>query len=286
MWVGQILASVVDSKGAEVVMSIMSPREHVAEEPPAAVAAAMKTANVIFCVSEKGYMSHTTARKEATAAGVKYYIIGQIPLEDLKRGVSAADIKIIKERTETVARMLTEANVARITSRLGTDITLGLTGRTALPLNPMGKVVSLPYFAEAAIAPVEGTSEGVIVADLEIVNWGYLLREPLRYTVKAGKVVDISGGKEDAEKVRKVAATDENASNIAELGIGTSHIIPLPMSGTRRDAARIGTAHIAIGRNDDIGGKTWSQIHIDSLMSQPTIELDSRVVLRNGALLI
>ena len=99
-------------------------------------------------------------------------------------------------------------------------------------------------------------------------------------------MTDISGSTQDADRLRTIAATDENATNIAELGIGTSHIIPWPMHGTRRDAARLGTAHIAIGRSDDIGGKVWSNIHVDGLMSQPTIELDNQCVLREGTLLI
>ena len=163
---------------------------------------------------------------------------------------------------------------------------MSLTGREGLAIHPMSDLGSLPYYAEAAIAPVEGTAEGVIVADLEVVGWEYLLREPLHYIVKGGKVVNVSGCAEEADRLREIITTDEGANNIAELGIGTSHIIPWAMQGTRRDAARIGTAHIGIGRNNDIGGTTWSHIHLDSLMGQATVELDGQHVLRDGTLLI
>jgi len=287
MWTAQLAMNVVSSMGAEVVLTVINPWEVTGHEPPAALAAAMKSVNTILNISNKGGLAHTTARNEATAAGVRYYSIFQIPVDDLKQGVSAKDIQLIKERTENMAQRLTQANAARVTSPLGTDLTMDLAGRESLAVHPMSRVFAiLPDYAEAAIAPIEGSAEGVVVADLEVVGWGYMLREPLRYTVKAGKVVDISGSAQDAERVRKIVATDENANNLAELGIGTSHTIPWAMRGTRRDAARIGTVHIGIGRNDNIGGKARSQVHHDGLISQVTVELDGQYVLRDGVLLI
>ncbi|MFC1981654.1 aminopeptidase [Chloroflexota bacterium] len=287
MWIGYILMNAIKSMGAEAVLTIMASQWNYEEEPPAPVVAAMKSVDVFFHVTDKATVAHTIARKEANAAGIKYYGICQIPVDDLKEGVTTADMRLIKERTESLAQRLTQAKVARVTSPSGTDITMSLAGREALALNPMHSLfASLPYYAEAAIAPVEGTGEGIVVADLAVSAWNSLLREPLRFTVKKGRVVDISGGKQDAEGLSKIAATDENANNIAELGIGTSHIIPSIMHGTRRDYARMGTAHVAMGRNNDFGGQRWSHIHIDGLFSQATIELDNQCVLRNGSLLI
>jgi len=288
---GQAFMDVINSMGAEAVLTVIPAQQTTGHEPPALVAAAMKNVNAIFCIAEKGGISHTTARQEALAAGARYYGVYQTSVEDLKIGVSATDIQLIKERTEKLAQRLSQANVARVTTQLGTDITLNLTGRKGVAVHPLSSLISssnvtvLPDYAEAAIAPVEGTAEGSIIIDLAMRLWGYLLKQPLRYTVKAGKVVDISGAAGDVDALRKIAATDENASNIAELGIGTSHIIPGAMRGSARDFGRVGTVHIGIGRNNDVGGKTWSRIHLDGLMSKPTIELDTEYVMREGVLL-
>lgn len=290
IWVGQLFMNAANSMGAEAVLTVIPPpeeRELGGEEPPASVAAAMKSVNAIFRTSDGAPLVHTNAREEATAAGVRYYVVHPSLVDELKQGVSTADLRLIKKRTENLARRLTQANVAKVTTPSGTNITMGLTDRQGIAPHPLSPIIgNFDYYAEAAIAPVEGTAEGIMVADLAFVQWGHLLRQPLRCTVKAGKVVNISGSKQDADRLRKIIATDENASNIAELGIGTSHIVPLPMLGTRRDAARIGTAHIAIGRNRDIGGKTWSRIHQDGIMEQVTLELDGQCVLRDGAFLI
>ncbi len=170
MWVAQLAMSVISSMGAEVVLTVVNPWEVAGQEPPPAVAAAMKNVDAILYLSDKaGGLPHTDARKEATAAGAKYYSIFQIPVDDLKQGVSASDIQLIKERTESMAQRLTQANVARVTSPSGTDLTMSLTGREGLALHPKSHgVAGLPDYAEAAIAPVEGTAEGVIVADLAV----------------------------------------------------------------------------------------------------------------------
>ncbi|MFC1929952.1 aminopeptidase [Chloroflexota bacterium] len=287
MWTGQLVMNLVNSMGAEAVMAVITTPKISGEEPPPPIAAAMKSVDAILYVSDNGSLVHTNARKEATAVGVRYYSIIQIPLDDLKEGVSVTDLRLIQKQTEKLAQRLTQAKVARLTTPFGTDITLSLAGREGIPLNPRSKIVSsLPDYAEAAIAPVEGTAEGIVVADLAVAGWGYLFRNPLRYTVKAGKIVDIAGDAQDTDRMHKIVGADENATNIAELGIGTSHVIPGPIRGSRRDAARLGTAHIGIGRNNDIGGETWSSIHFDTLMSQAIVELDDQCVLREAALLI
>jgi leucyl aminopeptidase (aminopeptidase T) len=290
--IGHAISHAATLVGAEPVLIIipqlyLTRWEEGATEPPASVAAAMKNVDVIFRVSEKINYAHTQARKEASDAGIRYYIIGQIPVDDLKQGVSAKDLRLIQERTDKVAESLTKAKGARIKSPLGTNLTLDLSGREGLAFTPLSQVVGgLPYYAEAAIVPVRGTAEGMIVIDLAILQWGYRLRDPLRITVRGGKVADISGSTQEAERLRRLVATDENASNIAELGIGTSHIIPWAIHGTRRDAGRIGTVHIGFGRNDDIGGEAWSRIHQDGLIDRITLELDGKCVLTGDTLLI
>jgi leucyl aminopeptidase (aminopeptidase T) len=288
MWIGQLTANVISSLGAEAIQTIIIPGDIADVEPPAAVAAAMKSVDALIFISDKLEAGHTDANQAARAAGVRCYVINNIPVDDLKKVVSPADLQLIKERTESLAARLAQANVARVTSPSGTSLTMGVTGRGALAAYPSsrGDMGVLPDYAEAATAPVEGTAEGIIVADLAVLQWNYVLREPLRYTVREGRVVDVSGSAEDTERMRKMLSIDENANNIAELGIGTSHIIPWVMRGTRRDAGRIGTAHIGMGRNNDIGGNTFSRIHFDSLISQATVELDGHRVLEGGKLFV
>ena len=279
---GKVVLDVVDSTGAEVCLAIIKPREGAASEPPAAIATAMKSVDAVIYITNRHGMAHTDARKETTAAGIRTYQMIAVPEDYFKRELNSADIEEIKDRTEALARKLTQAIHARITTPAGTDITMSLEGRNGIGIHPLCENLGgFPDYAEAAIAPVEDTAEGIMVIDVGVLGWEYLLRQPLRCVVKSGRVVEIDGG-EDADRYRSIVATDENASNIAELGIGTSHTIPRVFRATRRDGGIVGTVHIAIGRNNDIGGQRWSQVHHDGLMDRPTVELDGEAVVRDG----
>lgn len=284
MQMGVLVMDIANSIGAEAIMAVMEPRKVSGQEPPHAVAAAMAAVNAVIHITNGQGMGHTNARKEATDAGIRFYSMIEVPEDYFKREITSADIVQIKERTERMAERLTKAHRARVTTPAGTDISMSLENRQGLALQPLWPVLGgLPDYAEAAIAPVEGTAEGTLVIDIGVIGWAYLFRQPVRCEVKAGRVVQISDG-QDADRLRKLAATDESASNIAELGIGTSHTIPRIYRATRRDGGIAGTIHIAIGRNNDMGGRTWSQIHADGLMDKPTVELDGEIVVSNGIL--
>ncbi len=285
IWMGQLIMDIANAKGAEATLVAINPSDMKAKEPPAIIAASMKNVDTVIRLSDKAPLIHTNARKEATAVGVRFCIL---TIDDIKQATSIDDIRLIQKRTETIAQMLSQTKIATVTSPAGTVVSLSLSGRPALSLHPLNRLVGggSPHYAEAAIAPVEGTANGTIVIDIAMIDWEYLLREPIRLTIQEGNVVNVSGAKKDAEKLREIIFNHENATNIAELGIGTSHTVPLPIRGTRRDAARLGTAHFALGRNNDFGGKTKSDVHLDGLMDQVTVELDGRVVLKDGMLKI
>jgi leucyl aminopeptidase (aminopeptidase T) len=279
--------NIAGSMGAKAIMTVFDPPEMPSQEPPLPLAAAMKNSNAIFrIVDGKGPLIHTKARSEATANGARYYMIGLFAFDKLKKGLSAVDLRQIEKRTSALSNLLGKATKATMTSPSGTKITMSLKGRGGIALHPLNAAVGhINYYAEAAISPVEGTANGIIVGDLAVLDWGYALKKPLRCTVKGGKIVDISGDKKDADRLREIISY-KNGSNIAELGIGTSHMISGPVSGSHHDAAIIGTAHIGIGRNKELGGITASEVHFDILMGQAMVELDGRCVLNDGKLLI
>ena len=111
------------------------------------------------------------------------------------------------------------------------------------------------------------------------------IKTPVEILVENGRAVKIKGA-EEAEKIKAIIkAGDNNASNIAELGIGTNHTMK-ELSGTVGDKMMIGTAHLAIGKNINIGGQTFSNIHHDGVMKDVTIEIDEKKILKNGSILV
>ncbi len=285
-FIGQMVMELAKALGSQAILAVMEPRKHSGDEPPKPIADAMKQVDVVFQIVEKFDISHTNARKEASEVGVKYFVtFTEISEDYLKRKISFEDLKAIRERSNKLARMLTKASKARLTTPFGTDLTMDIKGRQGFSVHPLGDaaISCIPDFAEALICPKEGTTEGIAVVDGSVQGWGYVLKEPIRFSVKKGRVEEVMGCTEESRQLRKLISTDKNANNcVAELGIGTSHTVSRNLRGGVWDYAILGTVHICVGRNNDIGGATWSKIHNDLLVTKPTLELDGVRILENG----
>jgi leucyl aminopeptidase (aminopeptidase T) len=248
----------------------------------------MQLVDFVFYVAETYDITHTDAAKKTREKGIKTALcIAHISEDYLEREISLSDLERIKDTTEKIAEIESRAEAARITSPYGTDLNFSLKDRSGLPLHPLSGVglIVVPDYAEAAISPVEGSTEGTLVVDASVQGWNFLLREPITLGIQGGRIGDVSGPEEYAARLKRLLATDENAVNCAaELGISTSHTIPKDLKGGVWDYGLAGTVHIATGRNNDIGGQTHSQIHIDFLLTKSTVWLDEVCVLKDGQL--
>ena len=119
---------------------------------------------------------HTVASKEACAAGVKFAPILGPTKEYLARlDLSKNDLFEVRALTEEIARRLTMASTAHLTTRAGTDLHMYLKRRKELPMVPFGVKGSIggsPDCAEATCPPIEDSGEGVVVVD------GSMIGEP------------------------------------------------------------------------------------------------------------
>lgn len=285
----EAFSDAVTQLGAEPVVGVMPARQMAGQEPPKSLAAAMLAADVVLTIHDRVSIGHTNARKQATGMGKSVYLMYTDMGEDyFARDFSLEDWVAIGERSEALAKRFNEANTARLTTPLGTDLTVDLSGRSAVPIYALNPVTAgVPDYGEVAICPVEDKANGTIVIDSHLAGWGYLLREPLRVRVQAGRCVEVEGDSEDAARLRDIVFAGDNADNCpAEFAIGTSHTIPSSQRGTSWSKGRCGWVHVAFGRNNDIGGTLWSKIHMDAIISRGTITLDGDTVLKDGQLLI
>jgi leucyl aminopeptidase (aminopeptidase T) len=123
------------------------------------------------------------------------------------------------------------------------------------------------------------------VVDGSIPGWQKPLHKPFHWKVERGIVVDIQGEPGEVRRLTETLDTDPNGRALAELGIGTSHLVPRDIQGKRPDAAIIGTAHVGLGKNSSIGGKTDSRVHLDGVFTGITrLELDGVAVIENETL--
>ena len=211
-----------------------------------------------------------TRRRERTHyKGVRFG--GFLPPAPGSRGIAVEDLHETRDRAFRLAERLTKADTARVTTALGTDVSMSLKSRKGTAISPIctkyeaNRWAGMPLFSEGAISPVEGSAEGVAIID-GMINWIGFVREPLRLVIKKGKAADVSGGA-DAERLRAIwDQADENATNVAELGIGT--------------------AHFGFGDSYTLGGLVRSNMHLDALMYGVTITLDGEAIVERGKFLV
>ncbi|TMV07454.1 aminopeptidase [Arenibacterium halophilum] len=255
------------------------------QEPPAPIAAAMKKADLIF-TPVKHSITHTFAVRDALGEGARAIMLTQYNTTMLERGGVFGDFAGIEPLCRKVGELLGAADKVRLTTPNGTDLTLSVKDRPSNPhcgiVRQPGDFTTVPNI-ETSSSPVLGSAEGVIVADASVPYYGIgVLEEPIRFTVKNGRVSKIEGGRQARELDKLLAKQGApEVYNIAQISFGLNP--DCPMEGVMlHDEGVYGTSHIGIGTSVLLGGEVKTLTHFDALMWQPTLELDGKVVLRDG----
>ncbi len=281
----EILASEVSDLGAKPVIKIVKGSE-MEVEPPQDVVDLMLSSDVILAVLELRYLqlfAHMNARARATEAGAR---VGLVPF--ILWDITEEDVLRIKNLTERLAEIMDKGEEAHVSTTLGTDVTMSIKGRPIQQLKAVftepGEWGAVPFYAEAAVAPIEGTTQGKAVIDVFMERIG-AIKQPMEWTIKNGRLLEIKGGREAEMLKQIISEADENATNIGELGVGTNHIFK-NFTGTIGDKMVLGTVHLAVGKSINIGGKVMSNIHHDAVINKATLEIDGRKILDKGKCLI
>jgi leucyl aminopeptidase (aminopeptidase T) len=279
--IGELLRDRAADAGAEAVVSVMSERPSHGAEPPPTVAEAMAVADVLLAPTVQS-LSHTAARKRATDAGARCATLPGVTEQMLAR-VMSADMEGLRRKGHAVADALDGASEARITDVNGTDLTLDLSGREAIPdageLTARGAFGNLPC-GEGFISPAGG--HGSLVIDGSLAGIG-LVEEPVELVIEGGHLTSARGGQGMAF-MELLTAHGEDGTNVAELGIGTNEKAIL--TGEVLEDEKIqGTCHVAFGASAGIGGTVQVPVHLDCIVMKPTVELDGEAIVRDGELL-
>lgn len=278
---GEALWEAGKQLGAESVLMVMTEREKSGQEPPVAVAAAMKSADVVVCVTEHS-LTHTKARKEAAANGTRLATMPGITADMFLEGAISADYAQVKVLTEKVTELLTAASTVRI-EKAGKSLTFSIAGRNGVPstgmyVNP-GESGNLPS-GEAYVAPLEGTAEGQILVDGSIAGIGKI-DSPLLLTIEKGRITQAEGA--SAERLLQILG-DQDGRLLGEFGIGTND--KARITGVVLEDEKVyGTIHVAFGSNNTFGGTIVAGVHIDLVVKDPDVYLDDTCIMKSGKLL-
>ena len=281
--IGEALLAAARDAGGDAVLTILPPNPARGTEPPAPVAAALAAADVFIapCLPS---LSHTSARKRACELGHRGATLPGVTADMLARLMST-DFDALTARCRAVAALLTDGDEARMTCPRGTDVRLDLRGRAAISdegdLGAPGAFGNLPC-GEGFVSPVGG--EGTIAtSSLGLVG---LTDEPVLLTVRDGRLAAATGSGDDAQQyLAMLDAHGPLGRNLAELGVGTNDRATLT-GNILEDEKILGTAHIAFGASAGIGGTVTVPVHLDVVVTEPTLWIGDTQVLDGGRWLL
>lgn len=184
----------------------------------------------------------------------------------------AGDCREVARAATSLAASLKGVKRVRITTALGTDLTLELGDRpvhveTSLLRGP-GSLCNLPG-GEAYAAPLESSAEGRLVVDLSLGDLP--LDQPVAMEFRGGRAVALKGGKA-ARALRERLGSDRWAWTVGEFGLGANPFVPVRGRATT-DEKVLGTAHVALGGNLQFGGANPAVTHYDCVICEPRITL-------------
>ena len=200
------------------------------------------------------------------------------------QGGALADYEAIYAEGERLAELWGQGKTIEITSALGTHLTATISNIILVECGKAHKPGMVMAFSDGEVsqAPDEGTVNGTLVVDGPICYIGSHA-EPVTLEIREGRVVSCVGDPVAARRLNQLFADVENATNIAEFGIGLNPACLFNGDFEEEKKAR-GTVHVAIGSNLSYDGKTYSPIHMDMVVYKPTLKIDGKLIVENGAI--
>lgn len=279
--IGRLIFDSLCELGFMTDFVLMQTRSCSGEEPPATVAATMKAADICFCVTEHS-LTHTAARKEASAEGVKVITMPGITMDMFMEGAMKADYDKIGSLTSKFTDKLTacEQIIIKTGNKREYVFRINIKGRNGISspgiFKTKGASGNLPS-GESYIAPVLEQSNGEILIDGSIAGVGKV-SSPVLLKVCEGRLESACG--KQGEKLMALLG-EGNGRLLAEFGIGTNPSARV-IGNILEDEKAYGTIHVAFGSNNTFGGTIEAGVHLDCVTLKPTVLFDQELIISDG----
>ena len=254
---------------------VIEPAVEHATEPPADIAELMLGYDAELLITDKS-LTHTKARRDATAAGARIATMPGIT-EDIANRCLEIDYRELRKESARLYELLKGSSEIRLSTALGTRMffTVGgsaFFGQNGGSYDRPGAYGNLPE-GEVSFAPER--CDGVYVVDASFPGLG-LLEAPLRFTVRDGIVREISGPRSE-EVINRLDRVGPAAYKVAELGIGLNPKARV-IGNILEDEKVRGTVHIAVGNDLSYGGTNDVPLHLDGVIRKARVEVDGRLI--------
>lgn len=191
-----------------------------------------------------------------------------------------------KKMADIILKKMKNSKQIRVTTSLGTDLTLSIKDRKASSFT--GKIKKKQKGSasfEVYVAPQEDSCNGTLYLDG---SYGYigLVKSPIKIEFKKGKLISATSKDSGANKLLDYIKSfkDELMFKPGEFGIGLNKKAKCRGICYIEDESTYGTFHIGMGRNLSLGGKQAAKGHFDIVTHKPTIYADNKLIMKNGVI--
>jgi len=206
----------------------------------------------------------------------------------------AVDYGEIVKVTKRVYDILSKAEKVHVTTTKGTDFVATLNKDWKWGIDdgqikpgtfgnlPAGEVFTTPQALDGKVV-VDG-----ILGDYMMEKFGLVGSTPIYMDIKNGYVQELScANKEIEAELNKYVKKVENSNRVGELGIGTNIGLTKLIGNLLQDEKFPGV-HIALGHPfPDMTGADWNcEVHLDMVILKTTIEVDGKLIMKDGKFLI
>ncbi len=236
------------------------------------------------------WLLYSTPWIEAMSNGrTRYLFLGGLDSERVVRCIAHLDMDLQEKLQNKVVELTQKASKMRVTTPAGTDVSFAnVPGRPIT--NELRADTPGPHFLVGQIgwAPLEESINGTIVYDGSFSGGGEadlgILTEPIKLTVKKGRIVDIQGG-EQAKKMSDwlKKLNDPNMYNLAHICYGFNPGSVL--TGLCTEDERVwGSTEWGIGYQGPMfeGNLPEAVSHADGICLNSTVWLDDTLLLEEG----
>lgn len=286
--VGEVLFATATGLGADADLSRVLGRHTNGDNLPPQVVAALRACDIAILATTSWSASHSAGVISAIEGGVRVLSMPGVTYEMFSNGAMTADYDEVERLTVIWGELFARGRRIRITTAKGTDLTAGLGGLDRTPfldtgsMGPAGGLANMPG-GEVAFAPLEGTAEGVVVADLMLSTTPGNLETDVCIDINGGTVARVSGGSAADDFVRELERHGESSRVVAEIAVGTN-AAARSIGVVLEDEKQLGTAHVGFGHSVGIGGLNASTIHADAIMAAATVSIDGITIIREGVI--
>ena len=276
--VADLLRSGIEARSAVASTLEMAPMDIPGAEVAPDVARTMARSDAVIELTSI-FIGSNEARRNANAVGVRYLAMPGITLDTLRAdGPLSVDFDELRARADQIGELWTQASEFRLTTPAGTDLRGSVSGRPGRVLHGICRTAGsymAPPDIEAGTAPLEGTTHGVAVIDADLLFMGVgPLPEPVVLTFDEGRLIGAAGPESHRLNGMLERCGDELMTNFAEVSLGLNPAGDVCEVAMETESS-LGTAHIALGNSIAYGGTVAARAHLDCVMRDATLTLDS-----------